>query len=540
MAILRFDKVSFAYPNAGGNAVENVELSIEEGEFVLLIGGSGCGKTTLIRQAKPQLAPAGRLSGEVYFDGVPVAKLSAEQSARQIGFVQQDPDAQIVTDFVWHELAFGMECLGYDVGTIRRRVAEMAAYFGMEGYFRSKTHELSGGQKQLLNLASTLTLDPRIIILDEPTAMLDPLAARELLEAIYRVNKELGVAVLITEHRLDQVMPMADKVAVMDAGRLTDIGTAESIAKKICGEGESNRAYFGMSAAAKIFSEIGINDASPLPLSVRDARIRLKELLKGKTAPAFKAPTAPKHGNEVLNAKDIWFRYDENGADVLRGASVSLYEGEMLCLLGGNGAGKSTLLSSLCGLNKPYRGKVKLKKDKRLCLMPQNVRTLFSTDTVGEELILSAKGDEHRAMEMAERLEIARLVSAHPYDLSGGETQRLAMGKLLLNDADVLLLDEPTKGLDAYAKHELASLLKSLCANGTSILTVTHDVEFAALYAHECAMMFDGGIISRAEPHEFFAQSRFYTTDAARIAEGMLTGCINVAEVTAQCKSILG
>lgn len=536
MAQLRFDKVSFTYPNADKCAVENVDLTVEEGEFVLLIGSSGCGKTTLIRQAKPQLAPSGKMSGEVYFDSVPVAKLGAEQSARQIGFVQQDPDAQIVTDFVWHELAFGMECLGYDVGTIRRRVAEMAAYFGMEGYFRSKTHELSGGQKQLLNLASTLTLDPRIIILDEPTAMLDPLAARELLQAIYRVNKELGIAVLITEHRLEQVMPMADKVAVMDGGKITDIGCAVSIAEKICDMGEANRAYFGMSAAAKIFHEF---DVRPLPLSVRDARVQLKALLKGKTAPALKAPSAPKHGGEVLSAKDIWFRYDENGADVLRGASVSLYEGEMLCLLGGNGAGKSTLLASLCGLNRPYRGRVKLRLGKRLCLMPQNARTLFSMDTVFEELLRSASGDERRAAEMAERLEIAHLASSHPYDLSGGETQRLAMGKLLLTNADVLLLDEPTKGLDAYAKYELAKLLKGLCAHGTAMLTVTHDVEFAALYADECAMMFDGGIISRAEPHEFFANSRFYTTDAARIAGDMLLGCISDAEVTAQCKSIL-
>lgn len=539
MALLRFDKVSFAYPNAAKKAVDNVSLSVDAGEFVLLMGASGCGKTTFIRQAKPALAPAGTLEGQIYYAGKPLSQLASADAAREIGFVQQDPDAQIVTDYVWHELAFGLECLGQSVGVIRRRVAEMAAFFGMESIFRSKTCELSGGQKQLLNLAGTLAMDPKLLILDEPTAMLDPLAARELLDAVSRINKELGVAVLMCEHRLEQAFTAADSVAVMENGRIICSGSNEAVAAELSRNAADSRAFYSMNAPVKIFAGLG---TAKLPLTVRDARARLKaalaDYLPVKEAPA-PAPKAER-GNEALNAKELWFRYDENGQDVLRGCDITLNEGQLLCLLGGNGAGKSTLLGCLCALKKPYRGKVKLAKGKRLCLLPQNARSLFVADTVAAELLDGADGDAARAEDMAQRLELGALMAAHPYDLSGGETERLALGKLLLRRGDVLLLDEPTKGLDAYAKHELAALLKGLCARGAAILLVTHDIDFAAQYADECAMMFDGGIISRAEPHEFFAGNRFYTTDANRIAADMLPGCITSGEVIAKCKSILG
>ena len=539
MALLRFDKLSFAYPTSAVRALDRIDLTIEKGQYVVLCGPSGCGKTTLLRHAKPALIPAGAREGEVLYSDVPLSELDVLTAASEIGFVQQNPDNQIVTDYVWHELAFGLENMALPVPVIRRRVAEMAAFFGMETWFRSKTTELSGGQKQLMNLASALAMDPKLLILDEPTSMLDPLAARSLLSTVQRINRELGVAVLMTEHRLDEVFPAADRVVVMDRGRILSDGAPQNIALQLANQAEKSRIWFALPAAVRIFSELGQTER--LPLTVRDGRKRLSELLPD----APQAQAAPQKSQEmkdvpaVLEGKELWFRYGEKEKDVLRGTDFRLRQGELLCLLGGNGAGKTTLLNILAGLNKPYRGKVMLTKGKKLCVLPQNPRALFVADTVEKELLDSADNSAERAREMSERMELTELADRHPYDLSGGETQRLAIGKLLLRQADVLLMDEPTKGLDAYAKAALAELLQSLCRDGVSILVVTHDVEFAATYAHRCAMMFDGQILSEDEPHAFFAGNRFYTTEANRIAGEYFPGDITCEEVIASCQRSL-
>ena len=323
MEILRFDSLSFAYPNAKTRTLDSVSLTMEAGEYVVLCGPSGCGKTTLLRHAKPSLAPAGAREGTVRYNGKPLAELPADTAAAEIGFIQQNPDNQIVTDFVWHELAFGLENLALPVPVIRRRVAEMAAFFGMEPWFRQKTCELSGGQKQLLNMASALAMNPKILILDEPTAMLDPLAAQNLLAMVERINRELGVAILLTEHRLDAVLPAADRMAVMEDGRLLSCGRPAQIACELSGAKNKSRVFFGFPASVRIFAELG--------------------------------------------AKELWFRWDESGKDILRGAEVALHQNEILCLLGGNGAGKTTLLKVLSGVKKPYRGKVKLQKGGSVC-----------------------------------------------------------------------------------------------------------------------------------------------------------------------------
>ena len=561
MALLRFDKVSFAYPDAARRALDEVSFTMEEGEYIVVCGESGCGKTTLLRQAKPELTPAGARGGTVYYRGQPLDEVPELTSAMEIGYVQQNPENQIVTDYVWHELAFGLENMALPTRMIQRKVSEMASFFGMEEWFRKKTSELSGGQKQMLNLASIMAMNPKLLILDEPTSMLDPLAARNLLDTVARINRELGVAVLLCEHRLEDVFQRADRVLLMKQGSILADDTPENLTFALQKDPTASRIYLGLPRAARIFGELQKEGICPadkkLPLSIRDARRILRELelpFENEGAGAEKKETSrDRKEKPVLEASELWFRYEEKGKDVLRGLSLSVQRGELLALLGGNGAGKSTLLRILCGLRKPLRGKVK--KDKALCLamLPQSPQALFVYDSVWEDLLDAAKQGRgarftdkvagsaeaaaDRARDIAAKLELTDKLTAHPFDLSGGELQRVAIGKLLLQDADILLLDEPTKGLDAYLKQELAAILKKLTAEGITMLMVTHDLEFAASYADRCALLFDGRITSEEEPHAFFTGNRFYTTTAGLIAEGYIPGAITCGEVIAGCEA---
>lgn len=550
MATIQVRNLSFAYPTSTVRALEDVSFTVSQSEFVVLCGKSGCGKSTLLRHLKKNLIPYGQFEGEVLYDGKEIASLDDRLNAAEIGFVQQNPDNQIVTDKVWHELAFGLESLGLDNKTIKRRVAEMASFFDIQTWFRKSVSELSGGQKQLLNLASIMVMQPKVLILDEPTSQLDPIAASEFIKTIYRINRELGTTIIISEHRLEELFTMADKVMVMDKGKLIAYDEPWNIGNFLAGDSASERhpMFYGMPAVMKIYSHCRtagvpryIREGKEMsPLTIRDGRLWLESFLKDDSVEASAADYAKVHQvtgeEEIIRVKDLWFKYSKDSGDVLRGLNLSVRKGELFCLLGGNGVGKSTTLKAVSGAVIPQHGSIivdgmKVKKEnfkelfhKRLAMLPQNPQALFTEITVEEELLealyfekITDEEKIEKIENILEMMEITPLRKSHPYDLSGGEQQRLALGKILLLDPKILLLDEPTKGLDPFFKITLGGILKKLTTSGVTIFMVSHDVEFCAEYGDRCAMFFDGDVVSEGTPKEFFAGNSFYTTSANRI-----------------------
>ena len=536
MALFTIENLTFSYPEQTAHAIDGLSLTVPEGAFLVLCGPSGCGKSTLLRQLKPALAPHGVRSGRILFRGQPLEGTDARVQAARIGFVQQSPENQIVTDKVWHELAFGLESLGEDTPTIRRRVAEMASFFGIEGWFYKNVTELSGGQKQLLNLASVMAMQPDVLILDEPTSQLDPIAASDFLAVLGRINRELGTTVLLTEHRLEEAFPLASTVAVMDAGRLLCTGTPAEVGRQLKAMG--HRMFLAMPAAMRIWA--AVESDAPCPVTVREGR----EFLRAYAArrPLRPLPEEPKQPRRdpAIAVEGAWFRYEEQTPDVVKGLDLRLGKGEFLALLGGNGTGKSTTLKLLSGLKKPNRGTVTVSGT--LGMLPQNPQTLFVKKTVREDLfeVFSGTGlpkaqQEARVARMVQLCRLEALLDRHPFDLSGGEQQRAALAKVLLLQPEILLLDEPTKGLDAEFKQMFAGILRSLLAQGVSLLMVSHDVEFCARYAHRCALFFDGSIVTEATPRAFFSGNSFYTTAANRIARPLEPQAVTAEDVMIVC-----
>ena len=533
MELFTINHLSFAYPEQEKYAISDLSLSVRPGEFLVLCGPSGCGKSTLLRQLKTVLAPHGRCSGEILFDGKNLDELPQREQAEKIGFVQQSPENQIATDKVWHELAFGLESLGYDTPTIRRRVAEMASFFGIQEWFYKPVTELSGGQKQLLNLASVMVLQPKVLILDEPTSQLDPIAASDFLATLGKINRELGTTIILTEHRLEEAFGFASRVAVMDKGTLLCTGAPAEVGAELKSSG--NAMFLAMPAAMRIWAASASKAACPV--SVCDGRNWLLDYAKTHELQASPEETknAP-NGETVVSAQELWFKYEKDLPDVVKGLSLELHKGEFLALLGGNGTGKTTTLKLLASLQKPYRGELTISGS--VGMLPQNPQALFVKSTVREDLLEILPKTERKSDRLAQVVslcKLAELLDRHPYDLSGGEQQRAALAKILLLNPDVLLLDEPTKGLDAEFKQVFGQILRTLQASGVAILMVSHDIEFCAKYADRCALFFDGNIVTEAEPRTFFSGNSFYTTAANRIARDVLSDAVTPEDVILAC-----
>ncbi len=533
--------LSFYYPEQEKKALDKVSLSVRTGDYLVLCGPSGCGKSTLLRQLKTVLAPHGRREGTILFKGTPLDELGLREQAQRIGFVGQSPENQIVTDKVWHELAFGLESLGIDTPTIRRRVAEMASYFGIQTWFYKNVTELSGGQKQLLNLASVMVMQPSVLILDEPTSQLDPIAASDFLATIGKINRELGTTIILTEHRLEEAFPLASSVAVMDKGRLLCTGTPEEVGIKLKNEGHSM--FLAMPTALRIWAST--ESSSAPPVTVREGKDWLTEYAKENTLRPL--PPEVKHlpaTETAISAKEVWFKYEKDLPDVVKGLDIEVKKGEFIALLGGNGTGKTTSLKLLGGLLTPYRGEIE--RNGSIGVLPQNPQALFVKKTVREDLFeilrgrgLSESEIEGRTSHVVALCRLSELLDRHPYDLSGGEQQRAALAKVLLLRPDILLLDEPTKGLDAEFKTALAEVLRLLVQRGVTILMVSHDVEFCAEYAHRCALFFDGNVVTSGSPRSFFSGNSFYTTSADRMSRDICKGAVTARDVISVCGGVL-
>lgn len=554
MALFEIRNLTFTYPDQESPVLRELNFSVEKGEFLVVCGKSGCGKSTLLRHFKTAMSPYGAREGSILFEGRPLEEVSVREQGARVGYVLQSPDNQIVTDKVWHELAFGLENLGYETGTIRLRVAEMASFFGIQTWFMKKVEELSGGQKQLLNLASVMVMQPDLLVLDEPTSQLDPLAAGDFLATLRKINAELGTTILLIEHRLEEALAYADRVMVMEEGKILALAPP----KKLAGLIRKNDMFQAMPVPMRIFD--ALDGEGDCPVTVREGREWLQARVRGEKPAADdagdlrgrKRDASGAAGSPVLEARDVWFRYEKELPDVVRDLNMTVRRGELFCLLGGNGTGKTTTLNLLGRLRKPYRGKLFLKGKELgkypeselygslLGILPQNPQCLFVKETVEKDLqeMLGRKERKEKAAlleEVVGKTEIRHLLQSHPYDLSGGEQQRAALAKVLLLNPEIILLDEPTKGLDGFYKQKLAGILKGLTAEGRTIVMVSHDIEFCAEFGDTCALFFNGGIVTSKPAREFFAGNSFYTTAANRMARSWYPEAVTAKDVIDRC-----
>lgn len=530
MEIIKVEDLSFSYPKEEKKALDYVNLSLKEGDFYVLFGKSGSGKSTLLRHLKKELTPVGTKSGQVYINGNNIDEIDNKEATSLVGYVMQSPEGQAVTDKVWHELAFGLESLGFKQAAIRARVAEMAAFFGIEDWFYKNVNELSGGQKQILNLASVMILNPKILVLDEPTSQLDPICASDFFSMLKKINKELGTTIVLCEHRLEEVLQYASKVGFIEEGKLESFDSVSKALDYL--KATKSGLIDSFPSYMRVWAKCESSEKSPL--SVSEGRDFLKRF-KADQKDEFKAFHEEKKFDEtVLELKDVWFRYEENENYVLKGVNLSLYKGEILSILGGNGVGKSTLLKAITGI-KAVKGDIIRKGT--VSLLSQNPELMFVKKTLLEDL-KSMRGDgednesfEKRLKNVIGLCKLEDLLSRHPFDLSGGEKQRAALSKVLLLNPDILLLDEPTKGLDAEFKKEFKAILKALTDAGISIIMVSHDLEFSASVSDNAAMFFDGNVISKGNVYDFFSQNNFYTTQANRISKEIYDECITVDDI---------
>jgi len=554
ISLFEIENLTYFYPDSRLPSLKNINLALEQEEFLLMVGGSGSGKSTLARLLAG-LVPdyyGGRICGRVLFQGKPLQEERRSLGTR-VGIVFQDPEKQLVMTSVEAEIAFGLENLGLPQQEMLRRVAEVMSFLNLSPLKEEFTANLSRGQKQKVALASVLAMKPRVLILDEPTSQLDPAAADEFLYLVERLNREMGYTVVLIEQRLDRCFHLADRVAFMDRGEILHTGTAAEAARW-----QVRHSLSFIPPVSRFFVSIG---SAVVPLTVKDGR---RELERHLAAPATATGIYDRQIEEpgqlsagkttVLEVADVWFAY-ENGREALKGASLTVTRGDFLVILGENAAGKSTLLKLIAGILKPGRGRLTVLGEdtrrstpasmaRKIGYLSQNPNDYLFEDTVEDELrfTLNNLGREDQGMvdRVLEKLDLSGVRGANPRDLSGGERQRVAMASVLVAGPELLLLDEPTRGIDYKLKNELGTLLREQNEQGLTTVLVTHDVEFAAEYARQVAVMFDGRIVAAGSKYQILTGSAFYSPQIARLFYGIAGDVLTVGDAVEKIRLIGG
>ena len=552
MEALTLKNVSFQYPDMDEYVLNDVSFNINEGEFVVVCGPSGCGKTTLLRLLKHELAPVGKRLGAITYAKEAIEKVDERTLIEDIGFVFQDPENQIVMDEVMQEIVFGLENLGYSTFEMRKRVAEMVHFFGMEDLLKEKPSELSGGQKQMLNLLSVLLLKPKVLLLDEPTSQLDPVAAKDLIIMLERLNKEMGMTIVIVEHRLEELFAIADQVIMLNQGEVVYQGASRQVIEEIYRQKDAQFIPYIPSIPRLYIEKESEPKRENIPLTVKESKQWIANFYSPKDfMEDTETPNKLSSREVLIQVKKAYFQYDRHAPMILKNLSLQIHQGEYFALVGGNASGKTTLLKLCIGMIKAQRGsstfagkpvhKLKGKElFEQMAYLPQNPQTYFVQDTIEKEMHTviqqhDIKNGEEALTHMLDVFGISHLRHRHPYDCSGGELQRAALACMLLGEPTILFVDEPTKGLDPIAKENLAHILKSLHTKGLTIVMVTHDIEFAAKHVERCAMMFDGEITVDGSPSELFTGNYFYTTAINRATRSnQHRGCLTLEEALEQ------
>lgn len=550
MALYQVKNLSFNYAGHTREVLRGVSFNIFPGDFHLFCGPTGSGKTTLLRLLNKGIQPEGEKKGEISYEGSFIEEIEEDKMIKDIAMVFQDPDDQIVMERVWQEMVFAMENMGYETGTIQRRLAEVVNYFAIEPWLTQPVNQLSGGQKQLLNLASVMMLRPRVLLLDEPTAQLDPIAAKNFLQTVFRINQELSTTVVISEHRLEEVFPLVNQVLMLEDGLVKYKGEPREVIQKVWNQGDGNFLEYLPSVSRLYLSANGSGKGKgSIPVTVKEGKgwLNNNKVKISFGGSFFSNSPGEENNRELISCKNVYFQYEKDRPLVLKGLSLKVNQGDFYTLLGGNGSGKTTLLKILTGISKPQRGSVIFKgkniyklhhqeRSYRIGYLAQNPALYFNRDRVEEQLRSRAEKiglDTKRGYleEVISLFQLEDILKRHPYDLSGGQQQKVALSLVLLSDPDLILLDEPTKGLDPLWKIHFAEMLTALLNQGSTLLMVSHDLEFTAKYAKKCALLFNGQILAPETPRNFFTQNYFYTTIMHRTLGDMMPQVIRLEDL---------
>ena len=534
--MIKIRDLTFYYGDASRPALQDVNLDIEDGEFVLVTGPSGCGKTSLCRCLNGLIPHfyGGEIAGGLEVQGLDVMRHTTRELATRVGMVFQDPENQLVSMDVQREVAFGLENLAFPRDVMAKRVEEALDTLGISGLRHRQVHELSGGEKQKVVISSVLALHPDVLVLDEPTSELDPKGAEDVLSIVRRLNDELGITVILVEHRLDRVVHLVDRMIVMDEGKII----ADGNPRAVLSNGDITSIGAGVPPIVRIVQRLrdnGVN-VDNIPLTVKEGRSMLKDIFMGARGGTLSQAESADNGRPVIEIDKLWHAYPE-GITALKNVSLRICEGEFVAVMGRNASGKTTLVKHINGLLQPTKGKVIVsgidtrratiaQLSRKVGFIFQNPNDHIFADTVEEEIafILKNLGFDSgeiaaRIDEMLEMFALKEFRKRYPRSLSGGERQRVAMASVLVARPRVLILDEPTRGMDYRLKSELMRFLNGYREKGNTVVLVTHDVETVAEHADRVVLLSEGGVVVDGNKRDVLSRALFFSPQINRLVQ---------------------